>query len=171
MTVVLFLRLYFIHWQSGKLKNNYMKRSWRIVSISAIAIAIVMLVIGFKIKQAQPGIFKDGTYKGRSRASYTAEPFYGFVEIKVENGWMKQIDFKITDTTKNEIFDSAYEKHFTGNDEYIQQCRKDWNGVKTYPKNLLKKQDVEKLDAISGATWSYRIFSCSVKEALKNAKR
>jgi major membrane immunogen (membrane-anchored lipoprotein) len=148
-----------------------MTRFWKTGIISAMTIIIIILVIGFKIKQAQPGIYKDGTYKGKSRSTYTAEPYYGFVEVTIENGRMKQIDFKIADTTNNEIFDSAYEKHYTGNEEYIQQCRNDWNGVKTYPKNLLKKQDVEKLDAISGATWSYRIFTCSVREALKNAKK
>jgi major membrane immunogen (membrane-anchored lipoprotein) len=148
-----------------------MKGFWKIFGVVTLVIAIVMLVVSFKLKQTQPGIYKDGTYKGKSRSTYTAEPYYGFVEITVENGRMKQIDFKIADTTNNEIFDSAYEKHYTGNEEYIQQCRNDWNGVKTYPKNLIKKQDVEKLDAITGATWSYRIFTCSVKEALKNAKK
>ena len=148
-----------------------MKRVWKTVFISVTVFAAVMLVIGFKIIQSQPGIYKDGTYKGKSRSIYTAEPYYGFVEVTVENGCMKKIDFRIIDTTKNEIFDSVYEKHFIGNDEYIQQCRNDWNGVKTYPKNLLKRQDVEKLDAITGATWSYRIFTSSVKEALKNAKK
>ena len=32
---------------------------------------------------------------------------------------------------------------------------------------LLEIQDINKLDAVSGATWSYNIFRASVKEALK----
>jgi major membrane immunogen (membrane-anchored lipoprotein) len=148
-----------------------MNRTLKISIISASLIAIVMLMINFISKQSQPGIYKDGTYKGKSRSTYTAEPYYGFVEVTIDNGRMKQIEFKIVDTTNNEVFDSTYEKHYAGNEEYIQQCRNDWNGVKTYPKNLLKRQDVEKLDAISGATWSYRIFTCWVKEALKSAKK
>jgi major membrane immunogen (membrane-anchored lipoprotein) len=54
--------------------------------------------------------------------------------------------------------------------DYIQQCRNDWEGVKTYPKLLSEKQDIKKVDAIAGATWSYNTFKASVNEALKNAK-
>ena len=32
-------------------------------------------------------------------------------------------------------------------------------------------KEIEKIDAISGATWSYNIFKASVKEALKKAKK
>lgn len=39
-----------------------------------------------------------------------------------------------------------------------------------YPKKLSETQDINKIDAISGATWSYNIFRASVNEALKNAK-
>jgi major membrane immunogen (membrane-anchored lipoprotein) len=54
---------------------------------------------------------------------------------------------------------------------YVDQCRKDYKGVQTYPGKLLQAQHVEKVDAVSGATWSYNIFKASVNEALKNAKK
>jgi major membrane immunogen (membrane-anchored lipoprotein) len=69
------------------------------------------------------------------------------------------------------MFDEKYEKHFEGNTEYIQQSRNDWNGAQTYPKKLSETQDINKIDAISGATWSYNIFRASVNEALKNANK
>ncbi len=49
---------------------------------------------------------------------------------------------------------------------YVQQCRNDRRGVLSYPDTLLKYQDICKVDAIAGATWSYNLFRTSVKEAL-----
>ncbi len=73
----------------------------------------------------------------------------------------------IRDSALHETFNAAYAKHFAGNDLYIQQTRNDWNGVQTYPSHLMKKQDLNKVDVISGATWSYNIFKASFLEALK----
>jgi len=49
---------------------------------------------------------------------------------------------------------------------YIDQCRNDWKGVQHYPAELLKKQKIDLVDAVSGATWSYIIFKASVEKAL-----
>ncbi|MGC1390301.1 MAG: FMN-binding protein [Bacteroidales bacterium] len=115
-------------------------------------------------------IYRDGTYKGKSRAKYIYEPFWGSVQFTLKNGVFTDIDFIIRDSSLHEAFNAEYEKHFEGNAEYIQQSRNDWKGVQTYPKKLAVKQDINKIDAISGATWSYNIFRASVKEALKDAK-
>jgi len=114
--------------------------------------------------------YKDGTYEGISRATYKYEPFWGSVHLTIKNGKFTEINFIIRDSSLHETFNEKYEKHFEGNDIYIQQSRNDWKGVQTYPKKLSKKQDINKIDAISGATWSYNIFRASVKEALKDAK-
>jgi major membrane immunogen (membrane-anchored lipoprotein) len=114
--------------------------------------------------------YKDGTYVGISRAKYILEPYWGSVRVTLKNGLFTEINFAIRDSNLHETFDEKYEKHFEGNPLYIQQSRNDWNGVRTYPKKLSEKQDINKLDAISGATWSYNIFRASVNEALKSAK-
>jgi major membrane immunogen (membrane-anchored lipoprotein) len=114
--------------------------------------------------------YKDGTYSGKSRAKYIYEPFWGIVHFTLKNGRFTDIRFIIRDSSLHETFNENYEKHFTGNDEYIQQSRNDWKGVRAYPKKLEGKSDTDKIDAISGATWSYNIFRASLKEALKNAK-
>lgn len=114
--------------------------------------------------------YKDGTYEGRSRAKYIYEPYWGNVKITLKNGQFTDIRFVIRDSNAHEKFDQNYEKHFIGNPEYIQQSRNDWKGAQTYPKELSEKQDINKVDAISGATWSYNIFKASVKDALKNAR-
>ena len=111
---------------------------------------------------------KDGTYVGSSLAQYTNEPYKGTVKIVINENKITKVEFQIVDTTANEIFGSDYEKHYPNNETYRQQCRNDWNGVIHYQKELLKKQDIDAVDAVSGATWSYNIFKASVKKALVN---
>jgi major membrane immunogen (membrane-anchored lipoprotein) len=114
--------------------------------------------------------YKDGTYAGQSRASYTSEPFWGIVHLTVKNGSFTGIYFTIRDSSLHETFDGNYAKHYQGIPEYVEQCRKDWNGVQIYPKRLSEIQDPDRIDALSGATWSYNIFKASLNEALKNAR-
>jgi major membrane immunogen (membrane-anchored lipoprotein) len=113
--------------------------------------------------------YRDGSYVGQSQDTYSEEPYWGKARITVKNGLVTRVNFTIRDSNLHETFNSKYKKHFEGNEEYIQQCKNDWKGVKTYPKKLLKIQDINKVDATSGATWSHNIFRASVNEALKKA--
>ncbi|MCX6262497.1 MAG: FMN-binding protein [Bacteroidia bacterium] len=115
--------------------------------------------------------YPDGKYSGQSRYTYIGEPYWGKVSFTLKNGLFTGIDFLIMDSVLHEPFDSLYEKYFKDNDLYIQQCRNDWKGVQSYPQKLMEIQNIDKLDAISGATWSYNIFKASVEEALKRARR
>jgi major membrane immunogen (membrane-anchored lipoprotein) len=115
-------------------------------------------------------MLKDGIYTGSSRASYTYEPYWGKVIITVKNNSVTDVRFGIRDSNLHENFDGNYEKHFTGNETYIQQSRNDWRGVQTYSAKLSEKHDINKVDAVTGATWSYNIFKASVNEALKSAR-
>jgi uncharacterized protein len=114
--------------------------------------------------------YRDGFYVGSSRGYYTDEPYWGISRIEIEDGLFSEISFMIRDSSLHEIFNEHYEKHFEGNPEYIKQSRNDWAGVKAYPKRLAEVQDTNKLDAISGATWSYNIFRASVSDALRNGR-
>lgn len=115
--------------------------------------------------------YKDGNYHGSSRAQYTSEPYFGFTKIAVEKGKIVNVEFYIRDSSKHVNFDGEYEKYFAGNNLYINQSRNDWKGVKSYPDSLLKYQDIQKVDVISGATWSYNIFKASAAEALSLAEK
>ncbi len=117
------------------------------------------------------GPYKDGFYSGISRAQYTSEPYYGHTKINIQNGIITEIKFTVRDSARHEYFDNNYEKYFAGNNEYIQQCRNDWKGIQSYPDSLLKYQDTEKIDVISGATWSYNLFKASSQEALSSARK
>jgi major membrane immunogen (membrane-anchored lipoprotein) len=122
-----------------------------------------------KIKMTAIHLYKDGDFEGKSCAKYTGEPYWGIVRIKIENGIYKNVSFMIRDSNLHETFTKKYAVHFKDNPVYIKQCKKDSKGVKAYPKKLVKKQDIDKVDAMSGATWSCNIFKASVDEALKKA--
>lgn len=150
----------------------------KIKNSSALLILMTLFIMPFvafsqdSIKAAMDTaeIYKDGIYMGQSRASYTAEPYWGKVRVTIENGLFTDINFMIRDSALHETFNDKYASHFAGNEIYIQQTRNDWNGVKTYPLNLTSKQKINKVDVISGATWSYNIFKASLQDALKDAK-
>jgi Major membrane immunogen, membrane-anchored lipoprotein len=118
---------------------------------------------------SEPGPYVDGTYFGLSKSIYKDESFYGKVIVVVKNGYIANVDFKIMDLAKKEMFDDKYERHYIGNQTYIDQCRNDWKGVQLYPVKLKERQQIERVDAVSGATWSHNLFASSVKEALKGA--
>lgn len=132
---------------------------------SFLAVTAVLFAFAGKAKK-----YNDGVYFGESRSIYVQEPYYGQTTVTIKNDEIVSVEFRIIDKTHNEVFDEKYEKHFKGNEVYIQQCRKDWKGVQTYPDKLLKKKDIDKVDAVSGATWSYNIFKASLQEALKKAE-
>ncbi len=113
--------------------------------------------------------YKDGIYEGQSRHIYTGEPFWGRIRITIENGSFTRVNFMIRDSDLHETFIRKYKKHYKGNPEYIQQVKNDSKGVKIYSKELIKTQNINKIDATSGATWSYNIFKASAEEALKKA--
>jgi major membrane immunogen (membrane-anchored lipoprotein) len=147
-----------------------------IIMIMALFIACSVFkrqnsVNSYKSDSGNPTIYKDGIYVGTSRSSYVSEPFWGRVSLTIRNGYFTSISFSIRDSALHETFDEHYEKHYEGNPLYVQQCRYDWGGVKSYPKKLYKKQIPEEVDCMSGATWSYNIFQASLKEALKDAKK
>lgn len=130
---------------------------------------LFILTFGIIIFSCDEGSVKlsDGTYKGSSQSQYTMEPYVGTAKIEIENHKIVGVDFQIVDTLNNEVFGSDYEKHYPDNELYQQQCRNDWQGVINYPKELLETQNIDSVDAVSGATWSYNIFKASVEEALK----
>ncbi|HEX2919575.1 MAG TPA: FMN-binding protein [Bacteroidales bacterium] len=118
-----------------------------------------------KVSQTKP--YNDGVYTGQSRSVYTSEPYWGKVTVSIEGGVIRNVSFQIRDSSLHETFNNDYAAHFKGNDLYIKQTMNDWNGVKTYPKLLFEKQDIKKVDAMSGATWSYNIFKSAFSEAMK----
>lgn len=116
--------------------------------------------------------YQDGNYYGISRDKYIEEPYWGHARIKVTGGYFTSLDFMIRDSSNHETFDSIYGVVYFSDypDYYQQQLINDRHGIEEYPKRLLKSQNLDKISAITGATWSYNIFMSSVRNALKYAK-
>lgn len=134
-----------------------------------LRVSALVLTGWFLLNCSGPGPYVDGTYYGMSQSIYKNESFYGKLMVVVKNGYITNVDFKIMDLAKKEPFDDRYERHYAGNQTYIDQCRNDWKGAKLYPVRLKERQQIEKVDAVSGATWSHNLFVSSVTEAMKNA--
>ena len=132
---------------------------------------VLFTVSGILLLAFMEGPYKDGQFSGKSRAVYIDEPYYGHARITIEGGMITRVEFTVRDSAKHEFLNGEYEKYFAGNYFYVQQCRNDLKGIRSYPDSLLKYQDVSRVDAISGATWSYDIFKASVQEALKQARK
>ena len=115
------------------------------------------------------GLYKDGVYSNSLEKDY--EGYETTAITKVENGKIVSIDWKIYDTNNKRFFDSTYEEVFKGNDTYIQQCRDNMVGVRKFGPQLLQTQDIDKVDAITGATWCYNKFKEVAKKALVEAKK
>jgi len=113
---------------------------------------------------------QNGTFEGRSHSIYKDEPYKGVTRVTVQNGKIQNVTFEIIDTVKNELFDQNYSSHFPNQPVYQKQCVEDWKGVLLYPTQLIKKQNITDVDAITGATWSYNMFISSASIALKKAK-
>jgi major membrane immunogen (membrane-anchored lipoprotein) len=139
-----------------------------------ISICTLIFITFFSLKTSKSKVldfrFTDGIYTGSSQAKYTDEPYVGTVTIEIENHQIVKAEFQISDTLKHEVFGSDYDKHFPDNVLYREQCHNDWKGVQMYPVKLMEKQNIDSVDAISGATWSYNIFNASVHKALNKYK-
>ncbi|HWT73584.1 MAG TPA: FMN-binding protein [Mobilitalea sp.] len=119
-------------------------------------------------KEDVAAIYKDGTYTTQTDPDY--EGFYEKATIEVDNGLITSVDWGIYDSTRNDKpFDENYEEVYTGQDEYVEQCRSDWKGSRSYAADLIATQDVTKVDAVSGATWTNKLFKGVVNKALEDA--
>lgn len=133
-------------------------------------VVIIFLLTIFMLNCKNKTYYKDGIYSGKSKSIYTDENFWGSVKLVVKNGEITEVNFCIIDSTNHEIFDPNYENHYIGNDLYIQQCKDNWQGIIRYPEKLIQTQDIDNVDIISGATWSYNMLKHSTIEALRDAK-
>ena len=110
---------------------------------------------------------KDGTY--RAEMSTESHGYKDYVEIKVLNGKIDTVVYdSVTQDGKKKSDDENYKKS-------MMDGNKNANLPETYPADYMKKlsqslvehQDIEKVDAIAGATTSSNDFKTLVN-ALKN---
>ena len=111
--------------------------------------------------------YKDGDYKIKTDAD--TEGFYCKAKVTIKNNKITNVEWNIYDSN-DRVFDEKYEEVYVGNAYYQQQCRDDLKGAKTYGPKLVEVQNVQNVDAVSGATWTNRIFKSAINSALEKAK-
>ena len=112
--------------------------------------------------------YKDGDYEVQTEKDH--EGYYCIATVSIKDNKITNVEWNIYDSVNGIIFDEKYEKIYVGNPTYIQQCRDDLKGAETYGPKLIEVQDIEKVDAISKATWTNIHFKNAVKLALEKAK-
>lgn len=143
-----------------------MRRSGKIL---VLLIIVILSTASCVVKNGNK--YKDGEFAGISKSIYLRENFYGVTKITVVEGKITEVNFSIIDMDNKVFFDEKYEERYKDSPEYVEQCRNEWKGINIYPNIFLKKQKIDSVDAITGATWAYNMFESSLAEALKKASR
>jgi major membrane immunogen (membrane-anchored lipoprotein) len=134
--------------------------------LGLLLLVLVLSSVALKAKKQ----FNDGIYTGESQSRYTSEPFWGQATVEIKNDKIVKLTFRIVDKEKNEIFGPDYEQHFKDNAEYAQQCRNEVNAMKVYTDKFMATKNMQHVDAITGATWSYNIFRDALSVTLEKAR-
>jgi major membrane immunogen (membrane-anchored lipoprotein) len=101
---------------------------------------------------------------------YEMEPYTTTVDLAIKDGKIVGVKWIILDTMRHVPFDSTYERFMGNNAYYIDQCRKDWKGSRGYGPKLIQTQNIDSVDAVTGATWTHILFKRSVKDALMKSR-
>ncbi|MCX7711708.1 MAG: FMN-binding protein [Clostridia bacterium] len=141
--------------------------------------------------------YADGVYEGKSEE--TAESYYATARVTIQDSKIKSVEVKIIDGDvskrisyseaamdqevlkklkgiKERVFDESYgPEMFPGeggsNPHYREQCKNDLAGLKGYSEKLVSEQDINKVDTVTGATWSNLLFKGAVLDALQKAEK
>lgn len=121
--------------------------------------------------------YADGTYTGRS-ADYTndedpeAGNGYGVVTLTISGGQITACEYKtyeLDGTLKDE--DYGKENGEIKNKDFYNKAQKARAACDNYAQQLVAKQTIKDVDAVSGATINYAEFKEAVAEALKQASQ
>ncbi len=108
--------------------------------------------------------YKDGTYTGEYKGSESSRTV---VTLTMKDNTIVDCTLESYDK-KGDLKDENYGKN-SGDSNYAI-AQKALESMKEYPKLLVEKQNIDDVEAVSGATITYKEFKEAVKEALKNAE-
>ncbi len=166
----------------------------RIPAVMSVIIALCFIFIACSSRPAEKAQknntvqtsrveYKDGTYEGKS--SLTSEGYYAKAKVTIKDGKISTVDFDIYDTSVFKVYGNSKHKDAeellldeTYSNEvyeemplYQKQTENELQGMKLYKHELIKEQNVDEVDAVSGATWSYQLFLETLKDTLKQAEK
>lgn len=113
--------------------------------------------------------YKDGTYTAQS--SPDERGAIGEITLVIEKGKIAKADYKgIMKDGKIKDTDYGKTNGKIENQDFYNKAQNAVRAAASYPAKLVETQDVDKIDAVSGATVSYNQFAEAVKKALEKAK-
>lgn len=139
-----------------------MKKIFSLIGISAL----ILTLSSCGEKNFSKMKFNDGVYKGKAENDDPKTTVNVTIEIKDNKIVASNVEFR---DAKGNIKDESYGKE-TGETKYLL-AQKSVAGMNQYAGILLEVQDPEKVDAISGATISNKLFKVAVWDALEAAKK
>lgn len=150
-------------------------RRWALVMLAGMAIAILAgcgagqkSADSGKSQSASPPVYKDGTYTARS--SPDERGAVGEITLVIEKGKISKAGYKgIMKDGKPKDADYGKTNGKIENQDFYRKAQLAVKAMASYPLKLVEMQDVDAVDAISGATVSYRQFNEAVKTALNQA--
>lgn len=153
-------------------------RRWLLV-LMAVSMSVTLLA-GCGQKEGSPvagqkdislsGNYKDGRYTAKSSADDNGA--VGEIALVIANGKITKVDYKGI-KKDGKIKDGEYGKTSgkIENQEFYNKAQLAVKAAATYGPKLIETQDLEKIDAVSGATVSYNQFTEAAKKALKQADK
>ncbi len=116
-----------------------------------------------------PSAYQDGTYTAKS--SPDDRGAVGEMTLTVQQGKIARADYKGIQQD-GKVKDAEYGKTNgkIENEEFYSKAQKAVKGAATYAPKLVETQDLAKVDAVSGATVSYKQFIEAGHKALDQAQ-
>jgi len=127
-----------------------MNRMW----IAIVVVALILAGAWYFNRQSSATSYKDGTYEGKSATDERGN--YGMIKIKIEGGRITSADYVEYEASGNP----------KGPEYPYPQALED---IPKYEDQLVKTQDPDKVDTISGSTGTADKFRDAAKNALKSA--
>lgn len=135
----------------------------RSIIIALILIAAAAAAV-FCIVGSTPVSYKDGTYTGEAGGAF------GDTKVTVTISGGKIIACRMENFDKlGKPKDENYGRG--GSDANYQLAQYALEGMAKYPQMLVETQDVDKIDAVSGATVTFKEFQAAVHQALAEASK
>jgi major membrane immunogen (membrane-anchored lipoprotein) len=135
--------------------------------LSILSIVIFLMSFSAIIINAAT-TYKDGVYSAKSEPDERGN--YATIKITVKNGSITVCDWKEL-TKDGKVKDESYGKYPGVKEADYQKAQNALKATNTYGDKLVKVQEVDKVDAVSGATNSNKLFKELAKKALQNAKK
>lgn len=144
-------------------------RKWIIGGLAGMTAAVMLSGCsgtGKPVQQVQS--YQDGTYTAQS--SPDERGAIGEITLVISNGKIVKADYKgIMKDGNLKGIDYGKTNGKIENQEFYNKAQRALKGTATYAPELVRTQTVDQIDAVSGATVSYKQFAEATEKALKAA--